>query len=584
MTEQVSGSSLPQARDLGRQQQEEEKEQQQQELQSQSPSQSQPQPQPQPHQQQKQRRDAHLHFRNGDSSDQHTYSHHNHNHNHNHNHQLQHQHQHLHHVRSERNTQHDERDILDDNAGTQTDVVVIVETISVLQVTDSTGSTIIKTLPHGYPATPVVTGSKPVSTIAININKPSTTDLSHADLSNPTSGNSTSDDNNGATDSSSNFSSSSIEDPAATPSGSSMPTSFPTLSYVSITSTPLSAGPVFPSISGLSNSTHSSVFTNSSTSLHSFATASGGNFSVAGVGTGTRPKTTHASASAFTTTVFGTSTSGSPSATHLTETVRPDVTQINGGDGAGGSPAGTDAGAGPVSTSGSASSETSAATIAGSVVGAISGLAVILLLAAVIFKWKKRQTSMKLLQGPGGNDRGHGAMVAGGGGSAGDGGMSERRRSAPFAIPAALANLSGQSRFSKSTVSSDGGERGFAKISGRKLPSVLHFGGDGYTDPRGTMMSDQSIDYRASQSFFGEAPLARLAVGAPMLRESTAPVFHSSVARTAVATPGPFNDPFSDDHALESPTLPPSPVGRFRVSQARSTRSRGSVSRFTEDL
>lgn len=173
---------------------------------------------------------------------------------------------------------------------------------------------------------------------------------------------------------------------------------------------------------------------------------------------------------------------------------------------------------------------------------------------------------------------------AGGGG----GGMSEQRRPIPFAIPAALANLTSQSRFSRSTVSSDGAERGFTKVSGRKLPPVLQFGGDGYTDPRATMMSDQSIDYRASQNFFGEAPLSRLAVGSPMLQETSVPVFHASPARTAVATAGPFSDPFSDDNRVESPTLPPTlppdPVGRSHLPRDRSTRSHASFSRFTEDL
>ncbi|KAJ2985922.1 hypothetical protein NUW58_g5277 [Xylaria curta] len=192
---------------------------------------------------------------------------------------------------------------------------------------------------------------------------------------------------------------------------------------------------------------------------------------------------------------------------------------------------------------------------------------------------------MKLIQ-ESGNDRGYGAMITRGSGgpSGGGGGMSEERRSIPFAIPAALANLTARSRFSRSTVSSDGAERGFTKVAGRKLPPVLQFGGDGYTDPRATMMSDQSIDYRASQSFFGEAPLSRLAVGAPMLQETSIPVFHASPARTAVATPGPFSDPFSDDNILESPTLPQDPVGRSHLPQDKSTQPNGPFSRFTENL
>lgn len=280
--------------------------------------------------------------------------------------------------------------------------------------------------------------------------------------------------------------------------------------------------------------------------------------------------------------MFGTSTSESPSIVpYLTSTTDPHVTTTSGGDGIG-SPVDVGNGNGPASAP--ASGNTSAATIAGSVVGAISGLAIILLLAAVFFRWKKRQSSLKLIQ-ESGNDRGYGAVTTGGSrGPAGDGGMSEQRRSTPFAIPAALANLSGHSRLSRTAGSSDGGERGFTKISGRKLPPVLQFGGDGYSDPRGTVMSDQSIDYRASNILWGEAPLSRLAVGSPMLRETGAPVLHSGPARTAVATPGPFGDPFSDDHVITSPTSPVDPAGRPHLPRDRSVRSHVSISRFTENL
>ncbi|KAI0452263.1 hypothetical protein F5B21DRAFT_348956 [Xylaria acuta] len=552
MTDQVSGSSLPQTRDLGQQQQEQDQD----------------------------RRHTHPHFCSVQSSHHHS-SIHNHNHNH----------QHLHHVRSQRNSRPHQRDASGDNADSASDIVVIVETISVLQVTDRTGATIIKTLPHDYPTTPVTTDSQPLSTVASSTEQPSSTDLPDT-----TSTSSATDDGNGVAHPSSS-SSSTIEDPTVTPSGSSMPTSFPTLSYAPITATPLSAAPVFPSIGGLSNSTFSSsASSNSSASLHSFTTTSEGDFSALGGATGTRSKTlSHPSSSVFTQSAFGTSTSkSSPSVayTYLTGTVKPEVTTASGGDGIG-SPADTGNGDGSAPTSGvssgSDSGHISAGTIAGSVVGAISGLAIILLIAATILRWKKRKSSMKLIQ-ESRNDRGYGAMTTGGsggpagGGGGGGGGMSEQRRPIPFAIPAALANPTSQSRFSRSTVSSDGAERGFTKISGRKLPPVLQFGGDGYTDPRATMMSDQSIDYRASQNFFGEAPLSRLAVGSPMLRETGTPVFHASPARTAITTPGPFSDPFSDDNRVESPTLPPDPVGRSHLPQDRSTRSHGSFSRFTEDL
>ncbi|KAI1754634.1 hypothetical protein F4782DRAFT_528553 [Xylaria castorea] len=561
MTDQVSGSSLPQTRDLRQQQQQQEQDQH--------------------------RRHTHPHSRNVPSS-----HHHNYNHNHNHN------HQHLHHVRSQQNSRPHQRDTSDDNADNGSDIVVVVETISVLQVTDVTGATIIKTLPHDYPATTIITdSSRSESTVASSTKKSPSTDT---DLPDTTSTSSASNDGNGVAHPSSS-SSSTTEDPTVTPSGSSMPTSFPTLSYAPITATPLSAAPVFPSISGLSNSTFSSsssAFGNSSASLHSFTTTSEDGFTILGGATGTRSKTSsHPSSSIFTQSAFGTSTSTSKSSlsvayTYLTSTAKPEATTTGGGDGIG-SPADTANGDGSAPTSGAGSGSgpgnTSAGTIAGSVVGAISGLAIILLLAATFLRWKKRKSTMKLIQ-ESGNDRGYGAMITGGsggpggGGGGGGGGMSEHRRPIPFAIPAALANLTSQSRFSRSTVSSGGAERGFTKVSGRKLPPVIQFGGDGYTDPRATMMSDQSIDYRASQNFFGEAPLSRLAVGAPMLQETSTPVFHASPARTAITTPGPFSDPFSDDNRVQSPTMPPDPVGRSHLPQDRSTRSHGSFSRFTEDL
>ena len=209
MTDQVSGSSLPQARDLGRQPQE----------QTEQPS----------------RRHNHIHhYRNVRSSHQHN-------------------HQHLHDIRSHSNRRVDGRDTSDDALQDTSDVVVIVETVSVLQVTDRTGATIIRTLPHDYSTAPVVTASPTESTVAGTTDQPSPTDL--ADLPDTTStSSSASDDGNGAADSSSSSASSVVEEPTVTYSVSSMPTSFPTLSYAPIPSTPLSAAPVFPSLNGLSNS------------------------------------------------------------------------------------------------------------------------------------------------------------------------------------------------------------------------------------------------------------------------------------------------------------------------------------------
>ncbi|KAF3064065.1 hypothetical protein GL218_02526 [Daldinia childiae] len=181
------------------------------------------------------------------------------------------------------------------------------------------------------------------------------------------------------------------------------------------------------------------------------------------------------------------------------------------------------------------------------------------------------------------SERGPGGGLVGnsGPGGGGEGGMSEtRRRSVPFAIPAALASLTGYKHFSgRSAASSDGGERGFSKVSGRKLPPVIQFGGDGYSDPRDTILSDQSIDYRDSAfpGLGGGLAPTRLAVGAPMRPESGIPVFNPGPART----PKTEQVPFSPVSELEPPR---DPLGRSHPSHDGSSRSHGSASRFTEEL
>ena len=99
--------------------------------------------------------------------------------------------------------------------------------------------------------------------------------------------------------------------------------------------------------------------------------------------------------------------------------------------------------------------------------------------------------------------------------------MSQRSSNVPLAGAAAFFSPSrwrhsGQTASTAETAST--GERGFQKLGGRKLPSVLTSGGDGYGGPFGTMttvsagpqasatregtLSEQSF-YRDSQGFYG---------------------------------------------------------------------------------
>lgn len=203
----------------------------------------------------------------------------------------------------------------------------------------------------------------------------------------------------------------------------------------------------------------------------------------------------------------------------------------------------------------------------------------------MLLRYKKRQRGLRLSDGnglPGTRGLVLGGGGGGGGPSVGSHGMADmsERRSVPFAVPAALANLTGYKQNSQRTItSSEGTERGFQKVSGRKLPSVLQHGGDGYSDPtnpRDTMMTDQSF-YRDSVGFFGGPTMPRLAVGSPMRPESGVPVFHPGPAKTPITQSGYFASNLAPPPSRDG-------LGRSHPSQDGSNYSRGSGSRFTEEI
>ena len=102
--------------------------------------------------------------------------------------------------------------------------------------------------------------------------------------------------------------------------------------------------------------------------------------------------------------------------------------------------------------------------LAGGIVGGVAGLAVLVLTAMVFLRWyRKRMASMNSLTGAE-------AAI----GSGGAGGMSERGgRTAPVLAPL----LGGVFKNRKSrAVEETTGERGFQRISGRKLPSAFSAG------------------------------------------------------------------------------------------------------------
>jgi hypothetical protein len=212
----------------------------------------------------------------------------------------------------------------------------------------------------------------------------------------------------------------------------------------------------------------------------------------------------------------------------------------------------------PTASGGSSNSTdnepTPTSVVVGGVIGSIAGVAVIVLALLFLYRWKKRGGSLG--GGRGAEPIGDELTQPSGGPS---GGMSEQR-SLPFAIPAALAGLTGYKRNSQKTdtiSSTAGSERGFYRVSGRKLPSVLQSGGDGYGDGvPGDTLSGQSF-YRDSRGYYGGSgrpgDLSTPPIGISMQRDSGVPVMRPSPARTPVTEQSPFQDP---------PDLTPPPLRR----------------------
>ena len=229
--------------------------------------------------------------------------------------------------------------------------------------------------------------------------------------------------------------------------------------------------------------------------------------------------------------------------------------------------------------------------IVGSVFGSLAGIALVAVLVLLALRWKKRNGGRITL----GDDvnRGTRALPAAGGPSDDTGaGIGMTQRSLPFGAGALAGAAAKSVSREPTTPPAENNERGFYRVSGRKLPSVLQSGGDGYTDPREnpfgnqnrvSTMSGDSVLYRDSQAFFAETGqddgAGRLAVGSPMRPVSGVPIMRSGPAKTPVTASNPFADPIPE---LQPPSR--DPIGRSLGSQDGSRGSRGSGSRFTEEI
>ena len=116
--------------------------------------------------------------------------------------------------------------------------------------------------------------------------------------------------------------------------------------------------------------------------------------------------------------------------------------------------------------------------LVGGIVGGVAGLAMIFVILLLLFRWRQGKLgNRRTIAPPAPHTVGHG-------GEPQSGNVTQRSSTAPIAAAGFFRSLrpaSSQTATTADTVPSS--ERGFQKISGRKLPSVLASGGDGWGDP-----------------------------------------------------------------------------------------------------
>lgn len=152
--------------------------------------------------------------------------------------------------------------------------------------------------------------------------------------------------------------------------------------------------------------------------------------------------------------------------------------------------------------------------LVGGIVGGVAGLVLIVAALLFLFRWRRGKVGQRRSISPP-------VPQLAGAGSAALGGAMTQRSSTRSNVPIATAGLFGRLRPSSAqtatTTDTAPSERGFQKISGRKLPSVLHSGGDGYGNtPAG--QAGPSTGSGAQAVAPGQGPYAGLA---PPMRPSS---------------------------------------------------------------
>jgi hypothetical protein len=192
--------------------------------------------------------------------------------------------------------------------------------------------------------------------------------------------------------------------------------------------------------------------------------------------------------------------------------------------------------------------------LVGGILGGLAGLA---LLLALILMWVKRRKKQLAIQAR--VDAGYGGpLEISRGGGGGGGGMGERSSMTPLAAAAGFFRPAKQSRPSESIASDAGEERGFYKVSGRKLPPAI--GG-----PR--------PDFRSSRSIAGSSVYPEDDIGGgpatPVSSVGTGPTRYSAYSPMSPVTSAAGSSPIPIGIAV-SPGGHSVPVGGVAAPPAES--------------
>ncbi|KAL9129989.1 MAG: hypothetical protein Q9217_001711 [Psora testacea] len=175
----------------------------------------------------------------------------------------------------------------------------------------------------------------------------------------------------------------------------------------------------------------------------------------------------------------------------------------------------TSAGAGSGSGNGNGTPPTR--VLVGGIVGGIAGAVLILVALLFLLRWRRGKVGQRRnISPPVPQTAGAGSAALGGSES---GMMTQRSSSTPIAAAGFFGRLRpSSSQTAATTDTSAPSERGFQKISGRKLPSVLQSGGDGYGGAPAGPSSGPSPMSPVIGGASGPGPVAALV---PALRPST---------------------------------------------------------------